>query len=142
MTRVFGGCARVDPLRLAGDLAGSAVFGLSVAPQWHPVESRRRAGDGSELASAAAVTVTLGKLYFDQGHLDEAERIFRQVLDGTPNSSRASEGLEAVAAARRCAEEPAPDSRQPVRASRRTRRKVERLERFLRQLSRPLPGSA
>ncbi len=39
-------------------------------------------------------TATLGELYLKQGHLEEAERIFRQVLEQEPGNRSALEGLE------------------------------------------------
>lgn len=45
-------------------------------------------------------TATLGEIYLAQGHLEEAERIFRAVLERDPENQVASRGLERLAAAR------------------------------------------
>jgi tetratricopeptide (TPR) repeat protein len=44
-----------------------------------------------------AATATLGELYLRQGHLDEAGRIFREVLQREPESSVAQAGLARLA---------------------------------------------
>ncbi len=41
-------------------------------------------------------SATLGRLYLDQGHLEEAERSFRAVLDARPDDVAAARGLEEV----------------------------------------------
>jgi tetratricopeptide (TPR) repeat protein len=57
-------------------------------------------------APAAPVeTATLGDLYLRQGHADEAERIFREVLRREPDNAAARAGLETIEASRA---EPAP----------------------------------
>lgn len=52
-------------------------------------------------------TATLGELYLRQGHADEAERIFREVLEQEPGSGAALAGLERVEEARRAPVSPA-----------------------------------
>lgn len=42
-------------------------------------------------------TVTLGRLYLRQGHLGEAESIFREVLEREPDNTEARRGLQEVA---------------------------------------------
>ena len=42
----------------------------------------------------AAATVTLGRLYLEQGHVEEAEKIFRAVLELEPESVDAQIGLQ------------------------------------------------
>jgi tetratricopeptide (TPR) repeat protein len=44
-----------------------------------------------------AATATLGELYLRQGHLTEAERIFREVLHREPDNATAQEGLARAA---------------------------------------------
>lgn len=46
-------------------------------------------------------TVTLGDLYLRQGHLREAEGIFREVLEREPDNAAAHQGLEQVGTAAR-----------------------------------------
>jgi tetratricopeptide (TPR) repeat protein len=52
-------------------------------------------------ASEPAATATLGDLYLRQGHLDEAERIFHEVLEREPEHGAARAGLDSVSEARR-----------------------------------------
>lgn len=47
-----------------------------------------------------AATATLGEIYLRQGHADEAERIFHEVLEREPGNGAALAGLERVAEAR------------------------------------------
>ena len=49
-----------------------------------------------EGASEGAATVTLGELYLQQGHVQEAERIFEDVLARDPANLAAAEGLRAL----------------------------------------------
>lgn len=46
-------------------------------------------------------TVTLGELYLRQGHADEAERIFREILEREPGNGAALAGLDRVEETRR-----------------------------------------
>lgn len=57
-----------------------------------------------EPAPEPVATATLGELYLRQGHLDEAERIFREVLEREPDSGSARAGLGRLEEARRTAE--------------------------------------
>lgn len=50
-----------------------------------------------EQGETPAATATLGLIYLRQGHLDEAEEIFRLVLDGHPHHEAARAGLEETA---------------------------------------------
>jgi tetratricopeptide (TPR) repeat protein len=52
-----------------------------------------------EPAAEPIATATLGEIYLRQGHRDEAERIFREVLRREPESSAAREGLARLAPA-------------------------------------------
>ncbi|MES1241604.1 MAG: tetratricopeptide repeat protein [Acidobacteriota bacterium] len=62
-----------------------------------------------EPAAAPGATATLGELYLRQGHLDEAERIFQDVLDREPDNAAARAGLGRIGEARRPPEpEPGP----------------------------------
>lgn len=89
-------------------------------------------------------TVTLGDLYFRQGHYAEAERHFREVLERHPDNAAAREGLERIAALGPQPETPALDARrllagyrpnpvQPADAEARSR-KVFLLNRYLDRL--------
>lgn len=60
-----------------------------------------------------AATATLGRLYLRQGHLEEAEGIFREVLRRDPEHAEARRGLEEVAAARAEATPSAPPASPP-----------------------------
>lgn len=61
----------------------------------------REIGELLELAPAAprppAATATLGTLYQEQGHREDAERVFRDVLAHEPENRRAQHGLAALA---------------------------------------------
>ena len=48
-------------------------------------------------AGETSATVTLGELYLRQGHVDEAARIFREVLRRDPGNAGAREALERLA---------------------------------------------
>lgn len=61
----------------------------------------------------AAATATLGDLYLRQGHLDEAERIFQDVLEREPGNAAAQAGLARIGEARR-PPEPEPVVPEPV----------------------------
>jgi tetratricopeptide (TPR) repeat protein len=61
-------------------------------------------------AAESSATVTLGDLYLRQGHLDEAERIFQDVLEREPGNAAAQAGLVRIDEARRPPEpEPLPE---------------------------------
>jgi len=78
-------------LRLAGGDPFAALTAL--APP---------AGDTGSLLELApppdgpAATATLGTLYQEQGHREDAERVFRDVLTQEPDNMRAREGLAAL----------------------------------------------
>jgi tetratricopeptide (TPR) repeat protein len=74
-------------------------------PIWAPEPPAR--------APEPVATATLGELYLRQGHADEAERIFREVLEREPDSAAALAGLARVEEARREAPHPHPLSRLP-----------------------------
>jgi tetratricopeptide (TPR) repeat protein len=58
-------------------------------------------------AAEPAATATLGDLYLRQGHLDEAERIFQEVLRREPDNTPARSGLGSIEEARRTPASPA-----------------------------------
>jgi tetratricopeptide (TPR) repeat protein len=67
---------------------------VAAAPVAAPAEEAEAA-----VAAAAApeATVTLGELYLRQGHLVEAESIFRQVIEREPANAAAHQGLSQLA---------------------------------------------
>jgi len=78
-------------------------FGGAIRQRVEPrrLELRRlepRADRGpSPVSSSGEPTATLGRLYLQQGHPQEAARIFRQVLRRDPCHAGAQEGMSAVA---------------------------------------------
>lgn len=65
------------------------VYEAVAVPAPAPSAPRQRAAD--------AASVTLGELYLEQGHLDEAERTFRAVLAVRPGEATAEAGLVEIA---------------------------------------------
>jgi tetratricopeptide (TPR) repeat protein len=63
-------------------------------------------------APEPSATATLGELYLRQGHLDEAESIFQEVLEREPGNAAARGGLGRIGEARR-PPEPEPEPVQP-----------------------------
>ncbi|HWM94821.1 MAG TPA: tetratricopeptide repeat protein [Thermoanaerobaculia bacterium] len=64
-------------------------------------------------------TATLGDIYLRQGHVDEAERIFREVLEREPDNGAARAGLGRIEEARPvAAEAPQPSQPGPLDAGR------------------------
>ena len=59
-----------------------------------------------EPAAEPIATATLGEIYLRQGHRDEAERIFREVLRREPDNSAAREGLAGLGPAAPAASAP------------------------------------
>lgn len=104
----FGSEWQIHPDVFARQVAEGEVFG-----------SRSRVTEGGSkgltgtAVDADAVSATLGWLYLEQGHLEDAEEIFRLVLDRQPGDARARDGQREVARRRRAA------------------RRVARLNRFL-----------
>ena len=73
-------------------LAAEGIFQVAdLAPTGEQSEAAA-AAEEPDLAPAGA-TVTLGRLYLEQGHLDEAERIFRAVLELEPDNVDAQAGI-------------------------------------------------
>jgi tetratricopeptide (TPR) repeat protein len=69
-----------------------------------------------EPVRAEATTATLGDLYLRQGHLDEAERIFQEVLEREPDNAAAQAGLGRIGESRR-PPEPEPVLPEPATAA-------------------------
>ena len=69
--------------------------------------------------AAAVATVTLGELYFRQGHYTEAERIFREVLEREPDNVAATAALHRLAALGPQPETPRLDARRLLTGYRR-----------------------
>lgn len=86
-------------------------------------------------AAVPSATATLGELYLAQGHLEEAERIYSEMLQAEPGSAPALAGLEAVAQARDRAREDATTASEAPGESDLVlplaQRKVRLLKRFL-----------
>lgn len=83
-----------DRQRLDHGLAAEGLFGepLETAPEepTEPEEPAEVAGVVEEPEEPEErATVTLGRLYLQQGHQDEARRIFREVLDREPDHTEA-----------------------------------------------------
>ena len=71
---------------------------IPAAPQAPPAAGEER-----------RATVTLGRLYLQQGHREEAEQIFRQVLERDPGNATAQEALARVSTLPVEIEEPPPE---------------------------------
>ena len=78
-------------------LAGGDPFAALTAKAPEPPEMDLFFESAEAPAGAAEATATLGALYQEQGHAEEAERVFRDVLAGEPDNLRAREGLAALA---------------------------------------------
>lgn len=97
-----------------------------------------------EPSGGALSSATLGRLYLEQGHLEEAERSFRAVLDFRPDDAAAARGLDEVArrreASRSARDETASDrgDELPMSPSRPTGsltdRKIGALRKYLRKI--------
>jgi len=108
------------------------VFAASPAPPRLP-----------QVAAGPPASATLGRLYLEQGHLEEAERTFRAVLEQRPDDAVAARGLE-EAVRRRAAPADADDDTatgwsdgaagRPIASL--TQRKVEALRSYLRKIRR------
>jgi tetratricopeptide (TPR) repeat protein len=79
----FGGTAVATPAVAAPELAAPAAGPAAAAPEPAP----------------PLATATLGELYRRQGHLDEAERIFREVIARQPGNDTARLALAELAGA-------------------------------------------
>ncbi|HWN45117.1 MAG TPA: tetratricopeptide repeat protein [Thermoanaerobaculia bacterium] len=60
-------------------------------------------GDEPVQPAEPVATATLGEIYLRQGHADEAERIFREVLEREPDNGAALAGLERIEETRQAA---------------------------------------
>lgn len=69
-----------------------------LAPGPGPLEDLMREPPAAPAATATGATATLGDLYREQGHRDDAERVFRDVLTEEPGNLRARQGLAELAA--------------------------------------------
>jgi len=87
----------------AGEPAAAATHDVAPLPRSLPAP-----------AMAAAATVTLAELYMRQGHLEEAERIFTEVLHREPGNTAAREGMSRLAFLAPAAAAPSPASPAPV----------------------------
>jgi tetratricopeptide (TPR) repeat protein len=113
LTAVAPAAAAPAPAEQAAPAAAEAeeeapVFDLTERTPWaaapeplepEPLELEEAAAPAAPRAEPAA-TMTLGELYLRQGHLGEAERIFREILRREPGHAAAREGLTRAAAQR------------------------------------------
>jgi tetratricopeptide (TPR) repeat protein len=85
---IFPVAATAVATSLAVEPASEALIG-------EPFEEETAVDSAAEEAMA---TVTMAHLYLEQGHLTEAERTFREVLEREPDNQQAIEGLNTVLA--------------------------------------------
>jgi hypothetical protein len=122
----------IFPLRSIGEAVEAELWRTPVEPEPEP--------EAAEVSEGA--TVTLGDLYLRQGHVGEAERIFKEVLRREPENTAARDALaqvassweEPAAAASAAAAEPAAVA-SDQRGDRRTR-KVQLLTSYLQRIRR------
>jgi tetratricopeptide (TPR) repeat protein len=97
------------PLEEAADLWPEESLTPLPEPEPEPEPEPVRAVESS-------ATATLGELYLRQGHLDEAERIFQEVLEREPGNAAAHAGLGRIDETRRppAAPEPVLPEPEPV----------------------------
>lgn len=69
---------------------------VEALPSEVPVEDTGIADAAIESELPSEPTATLGRLYFDQGHLDEAESTYRELLERDPESRDALAGLAMI----------------------------------------------
>lgn len=130
-----------DLAEVLGHLAGLfALTGDTVSEARAAKASKALSGEGPEKILEKAEpdepvpTGTLAALYLDQGHLDEAVRIYRQLVDQDPNNQGLKDKLAAVNAqiAESALAEPGPAETLPVepQTGEAKRRLVQRLERL------------
>ncbi|MEL7060047.1 MAG: tetratricopeptide repeat protein [Acidobacteriota bacterium] len=82
----------------------------SAGPAITTFESELPAADVAEVSAPdPRATETLGRMYLDQGHLDEAEEIFRGLLEQQQSHERAREALDELQARRDAAVVPPVD---------------------------------
>ncbi len=135
---ILARAAGFEPQPLAAEgLAASVSLAEEPWLEEPPPETADLAEDAAEqpappVAAAPAAlpgepiaTATLGEIYLKQGHLGEAERIFREVLRREPDNSAAQEGLARAAV-------PQPGGR-PFEAK---ARKIQVLNSYLQRLRR------
>ena len=73
------------------------VFDLTERTPWAVEPAALEVEPPAAPAAEPIATATLGELYLRQGHLGEAERIFREVLRREPDNAAAQEGLARAA---------------------------------------------
>lgn len=91
-----------------------------------PDETEETAATGS--VSSDFKTVTLAELYIQQGHLDMAEEVLKEILDNDPNNTAAAERLQEIKPPE---DEKTADAAEPQDAG-----IIETLGKWLRHLSR------
>ena len=102
-----------------------------------PVVRRGVSPEESADLEAPETTVTLANLYLQQGHLEDAETAFREVLQGQPTSTEALAGLQEIERQRRealAAEAPVASEEAADSGDETTSRKIENLRGYLRRI--------
>lgn len=102
-----------------------------------PALQRRAAVKAAAPPEAQETTVTLANLYLQQGHLEDAERAFREILDREPGNSEASAGVREVERQRleaMPAEGSASATTEPPSGEGNTSQKIENLRGYLRRI--------
>ncbi len=90
-----------QPAVEAGQVAPAAAAAMAARPE-PATSAASAAASGAEslpalAAGGAAATVTLAELYLRQGHVEEAERLFAEVLEREPGNAAARQGLARLA---------------------------------------------
>jgi tetratricopeptide (TPR) repeat protein len=88
--------------RISQQRSPGEIFVFAVAPPWPRINlhalARRPLARPSWVAEAPApaplVTHTLAELYLEQGHAEEAQRLFGEILEQSPQDPAARSGLE------------------------------------------------
>lgn len=94
----------VEPLLPVAPALAEAAETVEPSEPLAPIELQPAAAASIPTAGESAgspTTVTLGQLYLRQGHMDEAERIFLQVLERDPGNAVAQRELERIDRRRR-----------------------------------------
>jgi len=121
----------VDSVSYWQAIDAEGIFPVARKPR--PVERRMPTAPEVEVPGT---TVTLANLYLQQGHLEDAEEAFLEILDREPDSSQAAAGLEEARRLRAAhqAQEERPAEAQSAVGGDMTSRKVEVLRDYLQRI--------